>query len=67
MHTPVIPAAHMMPSTGALMDPGYLRDAVEDASERAHARRSQRTIAPMVVLKVIAWVRAAAAGFTKGR
>lgn len=67
MHTHVIPAAHMMPSTGALMDPAYLRDAVEDASERAHARRSQRTIAPPAVLKVVAWFRTTAAGFTKGR
>jgi len=40
MHTPRLPAAHMMPSVGALMDPIFLRGAVADATEPAHAATS---------------------------
>ena len=49
MHNPRIPAAHMMPSVGALMDPTYLRWAVADAADGARAGRSPRRSMPSLV------------------
>jgi len=49
MHNPRTPAAHMMPSVGALMDPTYLRCAVVDAAGRARAGRLPRRSRPSLV------------------
>ena len=58
MHTPRLPCANMMPSVGALMDPAYLRCAVADASEPAHASASSRLVAPALWRHLLAAVRA---------
>ena len=52
MHNPRTPAAHMMPSVGALMDPTYLRCAVADAADRARASRSPLRSVPSLVWEI---------------
>lgn len=59
MHTPIVPAAYMMPSTGALMDPQYLRSVVADASEYAHASRTEQPSWPPFLIEAASRLRAA--------
>lgn len=58
MHTPRLPCANMMPSVGALMDPDYLRGAVADANEPAHASVRSHLVAPAAWVHVRARIRA---------
>ena len=44
MHAARSPSAEMLHSVGALMDPGFLREAVADANEPAHAHRAAPSV-----------------------
>lgn len=60
MHAARSPSADMLHSVGALMDPAFLRGAVADANEPAHAHFD----APSVWARPLAWARAVLARLT---